>query len=692
VRAPRARDEQAAVDARTPGFATVVDLRGGAGARPADALGELLARAPGVQTRAIGGLGQFTGISVRGSSPAQVALFLDGVPLGDAFAGLSDVAAIPLDTLDRAVIHRGYVPIRYGGATLGGAIDLVGARGDGADAPVGWRVSGDAGLGSFGARQGRAGAGGPVAAGVALTLRAGWAGAAGDFPFYDTRGTPDPTDDRTTTRRSNGYDRVLAQARVDIDRGPWRAGVQQLVLHRDVEIPGVATAQASGASLESTAARTIAHIERRRFGRAGGGRLGWVVGVGGDVRRFADPEDRAGSPGAQDQRTRTADVYVSPRLRLPVWPGAFVGIVADHRSEWIAVDEQRSAAEGPGDATRSRFAFGAGFELEQFVFGTRWLIVPAIRVDAIASRFAPRDGEGELDDRGRDRSEVGASPRLGSRLRVVDGVELRASIGRYLRPPTLLELFGDRGFIIGAEGLRSERGTVVDGGVATRHELGPWAITTQLAGFATWTDDLIQFVAAGAVARPENVPGAQLRGLESGFTVDLARGAARVDASYTLLDTAQRSGDPERDGAPLPGRARHDLAVRAVGGPRLRPAGLPLHPRAIYGFDLLAATYLDPSARVELPARPLHAIGVELDVGGRLHVAFEVRNVLDLRALDVDTAVANTTSVPTPISDVLGFPLPGRSVWFTLALDLDVAQARAQGAAPAASPPPGGRP
>ena len=86
-------DDQRDLDARTPGFATAVDVRHEAGARPGDAVPELIARTPGASVRSLGGLGQFAAVSVRGSSALQIPLFVDGAPVSSGFAGLDDLSA-----------------------------------------------------------------------------------------------------------------------------------------------------------------------------------------------------------------------------------------------------------------------------------------------------------------------------------------------------------------------------------------------------------------------------------------------------------------------------------------------------------------------------------------------------------------------------------------------------------------------
>lgn len=666
VAAPTTSAQQQ-LDRATPGFATAIDLTADeVGARPSDALPELLARTPGASVRSIGGLGQFAAISLRGSTPQQVAVFLDGVPIDASLAGLVDLGSIPLDGLSRVEVYRGHVPVEFGGAAIGGAIDLVGAP-----ASTGARAHVRGGVGSFGARESRFGASGPVGERVSLGGVVGYAAAAGDFPFYDDGGTPTITgDDQTRRRVGNGYDRLATQLRMDFRDGPLRASVQQLALYKHQSVPGRAGAQVRQTELDTLDLRTTSRVTRERVGRPGG-RLGWVFGLGIARQRFSDPAGEVGL-GIDDQRVLGVDTFASPRLRLALWRGAFLRLVGEQRTQYVDV-QQRAATPGPsGDADRTRLWWGGGLALEQFAVRGRWLLVPGLRVDVLDARFAVAAGQGEQDDAGRDAVSLGLSPRMGTRFKVLPGVELRASVGRYFRPPTLLELFGDRGYIVGNEGLIPERGTAVDGGVLVDLPLRMHAIYMQLAGFATTSEDLIQWIAAGPVTRPENVAGATVRGLEASLAWTPRRRLLTVSADYTFTDSRSRAEDPAQRGQPLPGRPRHDLFVRATSGLRRVVRGVALEPRLAYLVDVVSGTFLDPSGRFELPPRAIQGIALELSVQQRAHLAFEIRNLLDVRTSAVTLPVAGARPTAVAVSDFLGYPLPGRSLWANVRFDFDL--------------------
>src|SRR5690606_33489497 len=140
-----------------------------------------------------------------------VPLLAAGARTAGGDSGLVDLSSQPLDALARIEIYRGYVPIRYGSAALGGAIDLVGVVHRG---PA--RLSLVGGFGSFLAREARVGYTAALSPRLSIAARVGYAGSRGDFPYFDSGNTPQLEHDDAILRRANNhYDRGFAQLRVD---------------------------------------------------------------------------------------------------------------------------------------------------------------------------------------------------------------------------------------------------------------------------------------------------------------------------------------------------------------------------------------------------------------------------------------------------------------------------------------------
>jgi vitamin B12 transporter len=115
----------------SPGTVTII--------RPSDYKGEqktlpeLLKDVPGVHVRYVAGKGQYTTVTVRGSTSAQVGVFVDGVLSNLGGDAAVDISTIPIHNVERIEVYRGYIPARFSGTYMGGVINIVTKRPDKAD-------------------------------------------------------------------------------------------------------------------------------------------------------------------------------------------------------------------------------------------------------------------------------------------------------------------------------------------------------------------------------------------------------------------------------------------------------------------------------------------------------------------------------------------------------------------------------
>lgn len=129
----------------SPGTVTVI--------RPDDYKGEqkdladFLKMVPGVHVREVNGKGQYTTVSVRGSTTAQVGVFVDGVLFNLGGDAAADISTIPIHNVERIEVYRGYIPSRFGGTFIGGVINIVTKK------PNRGNVTASVGRGSFGGKK-----------------------------------------------------------------------------------------------------------------------------------------------------------------------------------------------------------------------------------------------------------------------------------------------------------------------------------------------------------------------------------------------------------------------------------------------------------------------------------------------------------------------------------------------------------
>jgi vitamin B12 transporter len=350
----------------------------------------------------------------------------------------------------------------------------------------------------------------------------------------------------------------------------------------------------------------------------------------------------------------TADWLASARHRLSA--------VVDGRLELL--DHVDHAASDPARAGATGRRLGGGTSVaDEIVLGAAEdvVLVPAVRLDVLSTRG---DGAASTTFGAESlgaRDDVHVSPRVAARWRVTPDVTVKANAGRYFRPPTVVELFGDRGFVAGNPHLAAETGFTADAGVivAPGRDLGAIdRVYLEVAVFGSLVSDLIAFLpTAGRYARARNVASARIGGVESAFAARALR-TLTLTGNYTFLESEQDSDSVSSDGRRLPGRPRHELylrldAGRAFGGVT---AGV------FADLNLVSGNFLDEGNLNQVPPRRLVGAGLRLAPLSGLTLVAEVKNLLDHRTDEVGPA---GREVPRAVADVLDYPLPGRALYFT---------------------------
>ena len=88
-------------------------------------LADLLAETEGVFVRRFGGAGDRSEVSIRGSTPSQVVVAIDGVRANSALTGGLDLSRACLPLLERVEVTRGAGSTQHGSGAIGGVVNLV---------------------------------------------------------------------------------------------------------------------------------------------------------------------------------------------------------------------------------------------------------------------------------------------------------------------------------------------------------------------------------------------------------------------------------------------------------------------------------------------------------------------------------------------------------------------------------------
>lgn len=88
-------------------------------------LTDLVSQTVGVNVQETGGLGQFSTMTIRGSTPDQVGVYLDGVRMNSGATGVVDLSTIPIETIDRIEVIRGGGTAQFGQDAIGGVVNII---------------------------------------------------------------------------------------------------------------------------------------------------------------------------------------------------------------------------------------------------------------------------------------------------------------------------------------------------------------------------------------------------------------------------------------------------------------------------------------------------------------------------------------------------------------------------------------
>jgi vitamin B12 transporter len=117
---------------------------------------DLLAQQPGIEMATNGGPGSTSSIYMRGANSGHTLVLIDGLRVGSATFGDTNLSRIPLSQIDHVEILRGPASALYGSDAVGGVIQIFTRRAEGA-APT---LNASLGYGTYNTREATAGVAG----------------------------------------------------------------------------------------------------------------------------------------------------------------------------------------------------------------------------------------------------------------------------------------------------------------------------------------------------------------------------------------------------------------------------------------------------------------------------------------------------------------------------------------------------
>jgi iron complex outermembrane receptor protein len=528
-------------------------------ALPVQGLSDLARLVPGASVRSYGGPAGVQTVSIRGLSPENTLVLVDGVRWNSPQNALADLALFRTAGLDRFEFARSGQSALYGADAVGGTMHLAGRAGDGRP---GSEIEGSLGSPGTGGLDLYLAGGAPDAA---WSVSAGTEYGRGDYRYRYDDGVRD-----TIMRRSGADYRITGGGlRLHLgDSSGNRAemfamltgadrGSAPAVTSLDV-LPGARLTDRQAMIGVSAAVPTGAEMELRMRGS-------WLW----SRQEYRDPGIRLGS-GILESSHRTTVLTISPELALPVGPATRVT---------AGVEVGRSGLRSSDVSRRERLQ-GSVYAGAAHLLGPLRLY-PSLRLD----------------------THSGAAPRLHPGIGVNAGVltepllRVRAAVNGNSRLPTFNELFWEPG---GNPDLRPERSLSAEGGLVFGADAGGrWEV--QLTAYRVATSDRIVWLpGASGIWSPRNLRTVISRGVEAEVAWTSPGGVVRLSVNGTRAEARRTSEDFPGD--PAAGGLLPYVPRGTLGGTAVAHAG-PL---------LLSVTYAWTGERFadEVNARVLPAYGV----------------------------------------------------------------------------------
>ena len=531
-------------------------------------------------------------ISLRGSSPSQTLLLLDGLPLTDPQLGQLDLSLFPTYVMGAVEVMHGPGSALYGTSGVGGIINVRSRFASGS----GFRLTSE--MGAFGERRVGGGASwNDEQAGAVIAAE--YAEAEGDFPYNNVALFPV----RQIRRRNADRQSRSVYASGHVYAGSHRVRVGMLYADAVRGIPGLATVTPQGERQWD---------EHVRFWVTDDMRLQAVtLSLRGFLHHSAL---RYADPGLDlDDTGRTVSGYVESELGVRITDRWVVG---------AGMGAGYARADHPNLRADAAELHGTGFAEAVGLFG-RIAVYPAIRLDAYRDRAVDGGGRAAM------------SPRLGLNVQVFEAlpIHLKAAAGRAFRNPTFNERFWMPG---GDPDLDPERSWSYEAGIYA----GPGDVSLEITGFGAHARDQIVWTPGETrMWAPVNIAQTRSAGLETSARALMQLGSVSLEggAVYAFTRAVDRSD---------PGSRTYDRQLRYV--PRNQLKGYAAFSRGPIEIDvstrLIGRRFVTADQSESLPA----ALTLDVQAGFRKSVgSFRFSLVLFVEnALDREYAVIQHYPMP----------------------------------------------
>lgn len=429
----------------------------------------------------------------------------------------------------------------------------------------------------------------------------------GDFKFRSVNGL-------TLRRINNEYRAESFLVKLDYSLNDWNIDFLNEFYYDDKGVPGLGEFQSDSSNQKDVRNFTTLRFSKNSFINDN---LDFelILYNNFDYLKFTDPTPTVGIP--IDTKSKLNNIGLKPTVTWYPTDNLSVRSFAQYNYENLNNDEFNNP-------DRNTLSYFIGNEL--FLFNNKLFIDLLTRIDLVFTNGSE------------DSFDFAFSPKLGIKYNFYENFNIKSNIARSFRVPTFSELFfPEQGFIGGNPNLENE--TSIDFDIGISYETPK--LSFEVNYFLRDVDDLILFVFVSAQRiEPRNVGKVFENGIES-TVIYSPTDYLSFYGAYTFLD-----GELDDTGAQLPGRPKNQFDIRAV----FEKYNTKVYAEAHY-LDKIPLTAFRNSRTTD--ARTTFDAGIKYS-WKNYYANLESKNIF------------NNLNV----RDAFDFPLPGRTIFLTLGLNI----------------------
>jgi iron complex outermembrane receptor protein len=431
-------------------------------------------------------------------------------------------------------------------------------------------------------------------------------GSRDDFPFLNNNGTEFNTlDDFPDTRINNEYSAISLSFGHEWDLDDFRSfRITGELYNAEKGIPGIITFLSRETSQDDTRYFIHALYSDENYQQ---GELNLSLGWLRQDRNFNDPlGESTGVPHEVNRKHSRWDFQSG-------WTGPGISD-RDIASFGFSLAIEEMSGISDGDISRDTVSLWVH---DEYYHESNSVFTGGVRMDSL-------DGD------------MNFSPAIGGKIPLGENTFLQGNFGMDFRPPSFEELYRNEGFVTGNPDLVPERVLHFDAGIVYQEE----KIRIEAVYFNQQTKNLIDYLLiSGFRFKPFNLGRVRSSGFE--FSTDFFISSnLRFSGNYTRTVAIDISGNPTSQSHLIVGQPVSEAYAEL----RWSDNGWEL----FGNWQRSGSTPVTVSGSGFIPVNEISGAGIGKIFGDDSSLVFEIKNLFD-----------------EDLSDVRGFPLPGRSYFLT---------------------------